>query len=117
MKILPDPIEFEWDKGNTDKNFKKHNVTNKETENVFLDEDTIVFEDFKHSQQEKRHGMFGKTSKGRYLAIVFTVRINKIRIITARDMSKKERSAYEKKNSKQSQNLKVKMRNAISGQQ
>ena len=96
MKILPYPIAFEWDKGNRDKNFKKHNVTIKESEEIFDSEESFIFEDEKHSIKEKRYGLFGKTSKERRLSIVFTIRQDKIRIITARDMSKRERRAYEK---------------------
>lgn len=94
MKLLK-PIAFEWDKGNIDKNFKKHGVTDKEAEEVFSNEPKFIFEDPKHSQKEERFGLFGDTNLGRKLSIAFTVRRDKVRIITARDMSKKERRAYE----------------------
>lgn len=96
MKILPEPIFFEWDKGNADKNFIKHEVTLKEAEQAFIDEKSIIFEDEKHSQKEIRYALFGVTEKGRKLSIVFTLRKDKVRVITARDMSKKERRSYEK---------------------
>jgi uncharacterized protein len=86
--------EFEWDKGNKGKNEVKHAVTNKESEEVFFNQPLIV-EDEHHSQVEQRYAAFGQTESGRLLAISFTVRNNKIRVISARDQSKKERKAYE----------------------
>lgn len=56
----------------------------------------FMFEDEKHSLIEKRYGILGKTDNGKLLSIVFTLRKDKIRIITARPMSKKERRSYEK---------------------
>lgn len=96
MKILPDPISFLWDKGNIDKNFKKHKVTNKETEETFENKPKFIFEDEKHSTVEKRYGIFGVTDNGKQLSVVFTIRNDKVRIITAREMSKRERRSYEK---------------------
>lgn len=96
MRILPDPVSFVWDKGNIDKNLKKHKVTNKETEEVFENKPAYIFEDQKHSVKEKRYGIFGQTDKGKLLTVVFTIRTEKVRIITARSMSKSERKSYEK---------------------
>lgn len=96
MTILPNPFSFEWDKGNSDKNLKKHNVTNQEAEEVFSNEPLVVLEDIKHSRQETRFQALGVTSKRRKLFLSFTVRKNKMRIISARDMSKKEEVVYEK---------------------
>ena len=96
MKILPQPVVFEWDKGNINKNIIKHKVTIKETEEAFVDETTIIFEDEKHSQVEIRYALFGVTEQGRKLSIIFTLRKDKIRVVTVRDMSKSERRSYEK---------------------
>lgn len=97
MLILSEPLEFEWDKGNIDKNFKKHKLSNKEIEQVFISgKRKFIFEDQKHSAREKRYGIFGKTDDGKLLSIVFTLRKDKVRAITARPMSKKERRSYEK---------------------
>ena len=96
MKVLPIPIIFEWDKGNADKNLRKHNVTNKETEELFLNRPLKIFEDAKHSVEEQRFVVYGVTNLGRKLALVFTIRKQKIRIISARNQNKKERIAYEK---------------------
>jgi len=94
---LPKPISFEWDKGNTDKNFQKHRVANKEAEEIFFNKPFKIFPDQKHSQKEERIIALGITNKLRKLAIIFTVRNQNIRIISARDQNKKERKTYEKK--------------------
>lgn len=97
MKVLLRVIEFSWDKGNIDKNRKKHDVSNKECEEVFFDKDKQEYPDPRHSRQENRKIIVGKTIKGRILFIVFTFRNNKIRIISARDLNKrKEADLYEK---------------------
>lgn len=95
IRILPEPVTFEWDKGNIDKNLRKHNISDKEAEQVFNDESNFIFEDEKHSGKEMRYGLFGQSGKRRKISIVFTVRHDKVRIITARDMSKRERRSYE----------------------
>lgn len=87
---------FEWDKGNVDKSYQKHGITPNEAEEVFSDEDILFLEDIKHSQQEKRFEAIGKIVKGSILFLAFTVRGNKIRIISARVANKKERRQYEK---------------------
>jgi len=87
--------EFDWDSGNKKKNWLKHKVTIKECERVLLNK-PIVAKDPKHSITETRYSALGKTSKGRYLSIFFTIRSNKIRVISARDMSKKEKLKYVK---------------------
>ncbi len=95
MRILPEPIAFEWDAGNQEKNFLRHKVTTQETEETFNHEPKFILEDEKHSLAEKRYGLLGETRSHRKISIVFTLRSNKIRIITARDMSRKERLFYE----------------------
>ncbi len=96
MKILPAPLSFEWNKGNIDKNLKKHGVTNKEAENVFENKPLLVSEDREHSKTERRYQALGKTDTDRFIFISFTVRNDSVRIISARDMSRKERRVYEK---------------------
>jgi uncharacterized DUF497 family protein len=96
MKILPEPIAFQWDPGNTDKNFKKHGVTIQEAEEVFLNEPFIISEDTKHSSSvEQRFYGLGRTKTDRELFVAFTVRNKQIRVISIRDMKKKERTIYE----------------------
>lgn len=97
MKKLPKPIKFEWDKGNQDKNWHKHKTDAKEIEQVFFNKPIQIFKDVKHSQEEDRFVALGITNQNRKLYIVFTIRKSKLRIISARDQSKKERIFYEKK--------------------
>lgn len=98
MAKLPVPLAFNWDKGNTEKNWAKHKVHFKEAEEVFFNKPLKTFEDKKHSQKEDRFVALGITNKGRKLYIVFTIRNKKIRIISARNQGLKERKFYEKKN-------------------
>ncbi len=98
MKQELDNIEgFQWDKGNIEKNRLKHKVLNFECEQVFFNDPLIVADDIKHSQNEKRRYVLGRTDLNRKLFIVFTIRNNLIRIISARDMTKKERKIYDEK--------------------
>jgi len=98
MDILPDPITFEWDKGNKDKNVKKHNVSNQETEEAFINDPKFILSDEKHtSENETRHMLWGITNHKRFITIIFTIRNEKIRIISCRDMHKKESREYESK--------------------
>jgi uncharacterized DUF497 family protein len=96
-KLFDKCTGFEWDDGNFLKNWLRHRVTQGECEQVFFNEPLIVFDDIKHSQKEKRWFLLGKTDADRFLFIVFTVRKSLIRIISARDMSKKERRIYNEK--------------------
>ena len=94
---LPEPLTFEWDKGNEKKNWVKHTVSIEEAEDAFYDEKRLLLNDIKHSQAfEERFILFGKTEKGRMLFIAFTVREKKVRVISARDAHKKEVKFYEK---------------------
>lgn len=87
---------FQWDEGNESKNWIQHQVSKFEAEEVFFNEPVLLFHDSKHSQVEKRHFVLGKTDADRKLMIVFTARSRQIRVISARDMSKKERKIYER---------------------
>lgn len=89
-------FEFDWDKGNVDKNLIKHKVTNEETEEIFFNEPLTIFEDLQHSSKEERFVAYGRTDEGRKLTIIFIIRKNKIRVISARDQSGKEKTIYEK---------------------
>jgi len=88
--------EFEWDKGNLE-HIKKHKVGYKECEEVFLNKRLIILGDEKHSIYEERFKVLGRSNVGRYLALVITVRGNKIRIVMARDQNKKERGDLNEK--------------------
>jgi hypothetical protein len=103
MKNIFEKCEgFQWDAGNSEKNLNKHKVTSSECEQVFFNQPIIVQDDTKHSKDEKRWYLLGRTDQDRLLFVVFTIRKNLIRIISARDMNKKEREIYNeeiKKNS------------------
>ncbi len=81
---------FEWDNGNLG-HIKKHKVSSRECEEVFLDKRVIILSDSKHSIYEERFKVLGKTLIGRKIALVFTLRENNIRVVMARDQNKKER--------------------------
>jgi hypothetical protein len=91
---LFDCTGFDWDKANVEKNWQKHRVSPFECEEAFFNEPFCVFEDNKHSEKETRFYALGKTAGGRLLFIVFTKRGRLIRVISARDMSRKEREVY-----------------------
>ncbi len=93
--IIPEPIKFEWNKGNVDKNLKKHGIKNEEAEDIFLDELSKILYDERHSIKEKRYLILGKTINSEFLSVIFTVRKDKIRIISARMMNRKEKKLYE----------------------
>jgi uncharacterized DUF497 family protein len=95
--LLKDCTGFDWDEGNSEKNWKNHQVTRIESEQVFFNLPIILGDDKKLSQDEKRFYLLGRTEFNRLLFVVFTIRNNRIRIISARDMSKKERSIYYEK--------------------
>jgi uncharacterized protein len=86
---------FEWDSGNREKNWQRHRVTAGECEEAFFNLPLLLQADPGHSQKEPRFLVLGKTNAGRALFIAFTTRKDKIRVISARDMSKKERDHYE----------------------
>jgi uncharacterized DUF497 family protein len=87
---------FQWDEGNIDKNLFKHQVQNWECEQIFFNEPLIILDDPKHSLPEKRWAAFGQTDAGRLLTIIFTKREKLLRVISARDMNRKEKKFYEK---------------------
>jgi len=90
---------FEWDEGNARKN-EKHGVSMAEAEQVFFNTPLLVLEDIKHSRHELRFHALGKTDKVRLLHLTFTLRHadEKIRVISAREMHRKERAIYEQAN-------------------
>ena len=102
LRALETTTGFDWDKGNSEKNWIKHKVSRFESEEVFYNEPFFVYDDKIHSIDENRFYILGQTNEDRKLFIVFVIRNNNIRIISARDMNKKERKVYEelKKDSK-----------------
>ena len=91
---LNEPYQFEWDEWNIKKNQLKHNVSMDEAEQIFSDPDKKILKDLFHSKREDRYIVVGRTSGKRILYAVFTIRKNRIRVISARDLNRKERSLY-----------------------
>ena len=93
---IPAITGFDWDEGNVNKNRLKHEVDTSECEEVFFYEPRIIFDHAKHSTgNERRYRVLGITASGRLLALAITVRGNRIRVIMARDQSRKEKSLFE----------------------
>jgi len=93
----PAVVGFDWDPGNARKRAVKHSVSQAEAEQPFLNAPLLVVRDPKHSQHEARFHALGETDDGRRLHISFTLRADGslIRVISARDMHRKERIVYE----------------------
>lgn len=93
--VLAQCTGFQWDAGNAAKNWELHRVSQGECEQVFFNRPLLVAPDLGHSGREPRFAALGKTNAGRCLAVVFTIRGTLVRIISARDMSRRERRIYE----------------------
>ena len=85
---------FDWDDGNRGKNWPKHKVSDTETEEIFFSDPLVTGADLKHSGSESRFFALGQTGTGRLLFVVFTIRADLIRVISARDMTGKEIRRY-----------------------
>ena len=85
---------FDWDAANWSKSELKHGVAAAEAEDVLLG-DPLCHVDSRHGDEEQRYVALGRTAEGRLLFVAFTVRRNRIRVISARPMSRKEREIYE----------------------
>jgi uncharacterized protein len=86
---------FQWDRGNADKNWRRHRVAPTECEEAFFNRPFLIIADDRHSEREVRYWGLGRTNKNRLLFLVFTIRGEFVRVISARDMSRRERRAYE----------------------
>jgi len=86
---------FDWDEGNLLKNWEKHGVSAAECEQVFFNRPLLAQPDVQHSDSEVRFYVLGQSDSGRRLFLAFTVRKDRIRVITARDMSRRERRSYD----------------------
>ena len=95
MNYLEDISGFKWDDGNATKNWESHQVTRLESEQMFSNEPLVVVPGLSPSPQEERFAALGRTDQGRLLFVVFTVREHMVRVISARDMSRKERRVYQ----------------------
>lgn len=97
MELFPEFIGFDWNDANRQKNWQRHRVAWWECEEMFFNQPLYILPDQKHSISERRLYALGMSNAGRMLFIVFTQRNKKIRIISARDMNKKERKVYVEK--------------------
>ncbi len=88
-------LAFDWDQWNIQKNEEKHGISSLEAESTFFDKDFTIFEDLKHSEKEQRWIGYGISQNHNILMIAFTIRHNKVRIISARKAARKERDIYE----------------------
>jgi hypothetical protein len=85
---------FQWDDGNLGKNWDKHNVSDEEVEEVFFNDPLVAGADTRHSKRERRYFALGQTDAGRRLFVAFTIRKTLIRVISARDMTRREQRVY-----------------------
>lgn len=93
-------LVFDWDQWNIQKNEAKHGVSKLEAESIFYDEDFVIYRDIIHSLKEKRYISYGVSIQRRVLMCAFTIRNKKIRIISCRPASKRERGIYAKEKTK-----------------
>jgi uncharacterized protein len=87
--------EFDWDGGNAEKNWLRHRVSQTECEQVFFNQPLVVAEDVEHSDTEDRFLALGQTDVGRLLFVVYVIRDDRVRVISARDMTRPEQKEYE----------------------
>ena len=89
-------VGFQWDEGNARKSEDRHGVSQPEAEQVFANEPLLIVPDPQHSQSEQRYNALGRSRLGRLLHVTFTLRQKDtaIRVISARDMSRRERDQY-----------------------
>ncbi|MBV8200243.1 MAG: BrnT family toxin [Acidobacteria bacterium] len=88
--------EFEWDEGNAQKNWARHRVSQAESEQIFFNQPQVITLDELHAQDEVRYLALGRTDANRLLFVVYTVRGEKLRISSVRDMTRRERKEYER---------------------
>ena len=94
MEQLSRCTGFHWDAGNAEKNQISHGMTQSEAEQVFFNRPLVVNDDVRHSTVEPRYFALGRTDAGRHLFIAFTLREDLIRVISARDMSRREQEVF-----------------------
>ena len=87
---------FDWDDGNVTKNWETHDVSEAECEQVFFNRPLVARRDTGHSETEARFYVLGRTDSSRLLFVAFTIRHDKVRVISARDMTRAEKQRYQK---------------------
>lgn len=88
-------MKFEWDKNKAEKNLGKHRISFDEAKTIFDDPLYVDFYDADHSAEEERYLIVGNSNRGRLLIVSYTERKDSIRIISAREVTRSEREAYE----------------------
>ena len=88
-------MQFDWDKNKAESNFKKHGISFDDAVTVFADPYLLFTEDYQHSIGEEREWAIGEAENGLIIVVIFTVRQEVFRIISARKATKKERKQYE----------------------
>jgi hypothetical protein len=99
--ILETTAGFQWDDSNSDKNWSRHGVSQLECEQIFFNQPLLLASDPKHTGHEVRFFALGRTEALRELAVVFTIRDKRIRVSSARPMSRRERREYARAKSKE----------------
>lgn len=94
LGLLAASTGFDWDEGNAQKNWDRHRVSPGECEEVLFNEPLLVAWDKQHSGREPRYFALGQTDAGRQLFLVFTIRGSLVRVVSARDLSRRERREY-----------------------
>lgn len=87
---------FEWDPDKARTNQSKHGISFDEASTVFQDALSMTIPDPLHSLNEERFVLIGHSCRGRLLVVVHTCRGNRLRLISARQATNKERVEYEK---------------------
>ena len=95
LDLLVECAGFQWDEGNAEKNWIKHRVGRVECEELFFNEPLLIVSDVQHSVTETRFYALGQTDGGRRLFVVFVLRDQMIRVISARGMSQREKKEYQ----------------------
>ncbi len=93
IELFPGVTGFQWDEGNSEKNWHRHEVRQSAAEEVFFHR-PIVGSTARPAGEEIRHFALGQTYAGRELAVVFAIRGSLLRVISARPMSRRERKIY-----------------------
>ena len=88
-------MQFEWSENKAASNLSKHGVSFEEAKTVFDDPLYVDFYDPDHSEDEERYLIVGKSNRGRLLIVSYTERGDSIRLISARELTRTEREAYE----------------------
>lgn len=96
-KKISECTGFEWDEGNSKKNWHLHQVTDAECEEIFFNQPLVIAADERHSKREPRSYALGRTESDRWLFVAFTIRKELIRVISAREMTENEKRKYREK--------------------